>query len=305
MAPPTATTPQAWDVYVQEMKGLGYGYPMWFPGPDPTYGNIKLGDIGFIEKGRFRCLFNCMHPEGDASHGNRGERLPEPFVPFKFAAPLDEKRYRRGPDLAISQRTLTGITKRQLKTPGEGSTQATPTGATSVEETSVASLSLNSPALRTFLDCRGLIEEYMDKHGDTWLEFFQQENIVFVYGHTMTAACKVSAWVPSPREDATTTSASSSAVVASMKAMIHMGPDPTPTHLVAQEHPSDQNTIFLDCHFHPKKTTKRASGKTLERLISPVIKPAHASEKGKGAAQGTASSTRPAKSTPSSQKGAT
>ncbi len=82
---------------------------MWFPGPDQTYGKIELGDIGFIEEGRFHLLFNCLRTKDHGSHDQRGERLPPPFVHLD----LDEDRYRRGPDLAITEPTVAGITKRQ------------------------------------------------------------------------------------------------------------------------------------------------------------------------------------------------
>lgn len=72
---------------------------------------------------------------------------------------------------------------------------------------SKASLRLHVPADRTFLDCRGAIEQYMARHCSSWLKFYNaaglklaQKDIVFVYGFTTTTVWKVSAWRSERRE---------------------------------------------------------------------------------------------------------
>ncbi len=65
---------------------MGHGYPLWHPDPRPTCGDseVQLGDIGYLDQGRFHLLFNCTRLRYDQSHMARRELLPAKFEPFYY-----------------------------------------------------------------------------------------------------------------------------------------------------------------------------------------------------------------------------
>ena len=111
----TSRPPPAWEIYAEELGGLGLGYPMWYPELGTPGGEVKLGDIGYLRDGEFHLLFNCTLPEDDPSHMQRGERLPRDFVPFEFD-PGD----RRGPLRRVTQSEVTCTSFRQHMIHAEG-----------------------------------------------------------------------------------------------------------------------------------------------------------------------------------------
>ncbi|TFK90264.1 hypothetical protein K466DRAFT_651659 [Polyporus arcularius HHB13444] len=185
----------AWDIYASELKSHGYGHPMWFADPS-TDGPIQLGDIGFFDDGRFYLLFNCIKPDP-----HRDRQCPTPFVPF-----TPPEKSMRGPDERINEPHLYSKRKRNLHVAAGASGGVRAHGAKGgadvshkEEETSVASLDLVNPAKKTFLDCTGLIEKYVETHCDTWVKCFKDKKLarkkfVFVHGVTMTRAWKATAW---------------------------------------------------------------------------------------------------------------
>ena len=72
-----------WDLYAKTMLGP-YGFPLWHADPelDGQYGprEIELGSVGYIDKGKFRHLFNAMK---DADDPFNVGRVPNSFEPFK------------------------------------------------------------------------------------------------------------------------------------------------------------------------------------------------------------------------------
>lgn len=54
-----------WDIYAEKLFPLGYGHPLWIPEPSREFGEVRIGDIGYLLDGRFCFLFNCMLPAGD------------------------------------------------------------------------------------------------------------------------------------------------------------------------------------------------------------------------------------------------
>jgi len=47
-----------------------YGLALWEPGPGGQYQAVEVGDVGFIRRGYFQCLFNVLHPRDHPSHRN-------------------------------------------------------------------------------------------------------------------------------------------------------------------------------------------------------------------------------------------
>ena len=97
----TSTSPLHTDysIYARELWSLGHGHPIWSPEPSPTYGQIRLGDVGYLLEGDFVFLFNCMREAHDPIN-KRG--VPDDFQPFS-PPHSDSIQYR--PD-NITQREL-------------------------------------------------------------------------------------------------------------------------------------------------------------------------------------------------------
>lgn len=69
--------PSPWDAYATELVKSQYGHPLWYPEPDES-GELELGDVGYIENGRFYRLFNVLKQELN----KRG--APEHFKPMEL-----------------------------------------------------------------------------------------------------------------------------------------------------------------------------------------------------------------------------
>ncbi len=97
----------AYDVYSQELWSLGYGHAMWGPEPSPAFGEVRLGDVGYLREGHFSFLFNCMCDAHDLVN-KRG--VPEDF---KIFAPPDPHSIQHCPD-KITQSELHSKSIRSL-----------------------------------------------------------------------------------------------------------------------------------------------------------------------------------------------
>lgn len=76
----------AYDIYAKELWGLGHGHPLWGPEPDPHYGEVRLGDVGYLSNGYFSFLFNSMRRADDPVNAECG--VPANFQMFQpFSAP--------------------------------------------------------------------------------------------------------------------------------------------------------------------------------------------------------------------------
>ncbi len=82
----------AYDVYAQELWSLGHGHAMWGPEPSPAFGEVRLGDVGYLREGHFSFLFNCMCDAHDPVN-KRG--VPGDFEVF---APPDANSIQHCPD---------------------------------------------------------------------------------------------------------------------------------------------------------------------------------------------------------------
>ena len=65
-----------WTIYAKRLFPLGYGYPLWCPGPSLEFGEIQIGDVGYLAFGHFHFLFNCFHPAG---HPRNIRGVPDGF----------------------------------------------------------------------------------------------------------------------------------------------------------------------------------------------------------------------------------
>ncbi|RPD70552.1 hypothetical protein L226DRAFT_469920 [Lentinus tigrinus ALCF2SS1-7] len=185
----------AHDIYAQELWSLGQGHAMWGPEPSPAFGEVRLGDIGYLREGHFSFLFNCMLDAHDPVN-KRG--VPPDFTSF---TPPDPNSIQFCPD-KITQSELHSKNIRSLAvsvgaSASEAMTLATAAAALRYQctQTSGALLLLKDNAHKWFLDCDRHIKGYMAAHIEQWHDFatmrlgidIQQEDIIFVSGCTKTS----------------------------------------------------------------------------------------------------------------------
>lgn len=68
-------------IYAEQLRMHGHGEPLWQPEPRPEDGEVLIGDVGFIEDGRFYRLFNARFP---ADHPINKDGVPDGFVPLEY-----------------------------------------------------------------------------------------------------------------------------------------------------------------------------------------------------------------------------
>jgi len=58
-----------YDVFREQLaiKFPACGHALWDPSPPEPNRPVKVGDVGFIRKGKFHCLFNVLHPQAEQS----------------------------------------------------------------------------------------------------------------------------------------------------------------------------------------------------------------------------------------------
>ena len=73
---------QAALTYAKALRNLGYGEPQWQPEPHDEDGEVLLGDVGFVEDGRFCRLFNVTRSADDPIHEKSG--VPTGFKVLEY-----------------------------------------------------------------------------------------------------------------------------------------------------------------------------------------------------------------------------
>jgi hypothetical protein len=65
-------------VYRDQLTALSHGLALWNPDPPKRiYNNVSIGDVGYLQEGRFIRLFNVTLPWDHESNRTLGE--PEPY----------------------------------------------------------------------------------------------------------------------------------------------------------------------------------------------------------------------------------
>ena len=67
-----------WDVYTVQLYGKRHGLPMYEPGPNDPLDCVRIGDVGYSNRGRFLRFFNIFSSEYDDI--NKGG-VPDDFEP--------------------------------------------------------------------------------------------------------------------------------------------------------------------------------------------------------------------------------
>ncbi|KAI0635543.1 hypothetical protein C8Q77DRAFT_1039062, partial [Trametes polyzona] len=178
-----------WDIYAERLFSLGYGYPLWAPEPSLQFGEVRIGDIGYLSEGRFHFLFNCTVPEDDPINV-RG-------VPPGFEAmTVDVTAVEEHPN-EIVQPQLRSQGLHSISMGGEANARyanASVGVRYYCSEQSGALLMLKDPGHATRLTSDRHAREYMRKHLQQWHAFatdslghdLQESDIIFVSGFVKT-----------------------------------------------------------------------------------------------------------------------
>ncbi|KAI0707099.1 hypothetical protein C8Q76DRAFT_817206 [Earliella scabrosa] len=180
-----------YDIYAKELSRYKLGHPLWCPDPDPSFGAVRLGDVGFLESGHFRFLFNAIDP----SLNQRGN--PPNFV--KLTIP-DEWHSKQEIKDFITMPTMYGSSIQSLSISPGASLNGGPIGLGAswefeCDRAAGAFLLLKGHGHRTNLDCGLHIKNYISDNLANWYTFandtlgigLRDEEIVFVSGFTKTA----------------------------------------------------------------------------------------------------------------------
>lgn len=208
-----STLPDPSDVYATALAHYNFGRPLWHPEPDPTYGEVCLGDVGYIDHGQFCFLFNAVYPQ------RHRDKVPPDFTHLRL-----KKDAIREVRSAIMQPVLSSKSIHDIKAKAEVKIKYVQTllsidAVTNFETislsgefvpvgtglgwdfessaTSGAILALGGHAHRTRLECTWDIKKYIKKYISQWHTFAktdrgiklpnsEQGDIVFVYGFTKT-----------------------------------------------------------------------------------------------------------------------
>lgn len=199
-----------WDLYAKGLMPLGYGYPLWGPEPDPSFGEVNIGDVGYIRDGHFCFLFNAMRSADHPVNQLRG--VPSGFEVFRPRHSMIIDR----PD-EITQSQLHSKSLQSVSISAGASAGYEPLcllfcliswtsnrdiGAAAsaglqyrCSEEFGALLMLKQSANKTYLECRMHIQQYVRAHISKWCSFandefgigLEEQDLIFVSGHTKTS----------------------------------------------------------------------------------------------------------------------
>ncbi|KII89724.1 hypothetical protein PLICRDRAFT_697586, partial [Plicaturopsis crispa FD-325 SS-3] len=160
-------------VYAEQLALEGHGTALWDPSPvigagDESYDFIHIGDVGWIDSGKFRLLFRAAEPLGN--------RIPGQHVPEKFE-PLD-----CGNDVQLTDLPPYRITAGSSSTVGASAGVAASVPAVTTidmgsslgfesSQSRCAILLTERPIFRKVAGKGGNCERYIRKHYPSWQRF--------------------------------------------------------------------------------------------------------------------------------------
>ncbi|KAJ3554389.1 hypothetical protein NM688_g3138 [Phlebia brevispora] len=189
------------EIYAKQLSSYSYGYPLWFPDAISTAGEPQLGDVGYINNGRFLRLFNIT--VGPGHPWNRRYGVPHNFTPLCLPEEytLDEPRYLT-PNLFQSRSVKTTRTAAQLAIEGPAYAQLGLSFQFECANNHGAFLALHRTAGRKSILNTSTLEAYISRKHRTWHDFTtdrglkcQPSDVICLSGWVKTSEWTVAAFL--------------------------------------------------------------------------------------------------------------
>ncbi|KAI0369596.1 hypothetical protein BV20DRAFT_946070, partial [Pilatotrama ljubarskyi] len=191
----TTSESVAWRAYARSLAVHGYGYPLWDANPTEDYGEIFVGDVGYIRGGVFKHLFHTVQESYPQPLNNR---CPEGFEKLSPPNLLVTKPYRKIDQPHVLSRSIKGARVEggaSILLPGQP-VSASANIKFSCQEDSGALLLLEPPAMSVDIENHRMVKSYMKQQFKRWYDFANREygigladdEILFVTGTTKTTA---------------------------------------------------------------------------------------------------------------------
>ncbi|TFK89205.1 WD40 repeat-like protein [Polyporus arcularius HHB13444] len=194
-----STTP--WDIYAEQLLPVGYGHPLWIP--EPNEREVEIGDVGWLNNGEFRALFNSMKPHDDPINLDKG--VPPDFKVFNPRNLSIHNTERIGQKMVCSRSINAADAQGHV---GAGTMAAPVSAGAGIKFQSMtdsgAFVLLEPPAQSKDIESKRHIVNYMRDNLESWLEFanavyswgldLREQDIIFVCGTTKTTRWAVAAF---------------------------------------------------------------------------------------------------------------
>ncbi|EMD35059.1 hypothetical protein CERSUDRAFT_75366 [Gelatoporia subvermispora B] len=108
--PPQLQTVPPHIIYAEQLFPLGFGMPVWIPEPCLDTGDVIIGDVGFLEGGRFHRVFNARLPSSHILNRAHG-------TPYALPAQNGDRPFRSKGAILVQE----SITRYELPLPTSSS----------------------------------------------------------------------------------------------------------------------------------------------------------------------------------------
>ncbi|CAL1715486.1 unnamed protein product [Somion occarium] len=182
-------------VYAEQLGARGYGIPLWRPEPS-SYGEVCIGDVGFVEDGAWFRLFNVTKPQSDPLNSNG--------VPPNFELLQSNSRLINRSDNFLDPGVLCSSSMSQMSLGADASGEMIPIDLAcryTCSRNEGALLVLKDHATSEAVFANAQFVEYMLRHHQSWCDFarnqgflLDKEDIILVRGWVKTTSWTVAAF---------------------------------------------------------------------------------------------------------------
>ncbi|OBZ65404.1 Vegetative incompatibility protein HET-E-1 [Grifola frondosa] len=192
-----------YNIYAKQLFHLAKGYPLWVP-EHTKFGEVLIGDVGYLHDGGFYRLFNATLPANHDIHTEFG--VPDDYEPLKINRyGLNETKnwIKSGEHMSktVKNMTISANASAAIVSTGAGFTY------TCTDEQG-ALLLLKRPGDRSLVHKSRSFMSYMRRNHASWHRFatdtcdvdLQKDEIIFVNGCVKSAEWAVAAFIERGRE---------------------------------------------------------------------------------------------------------
>ncbi|KAI1791419.1 hypothetical protein LXA43DRAFT_428582 [Ganoderma leucocontextum] len=182
-----------WELYAKAMFNLS-GFPLWHADPeiDENFGRreVELGSVGFLDRGKFRHLFNARKGEDDPFNAGRVPSTFEQFNPPNLSITAPKPILRQSYITSGSVRELTVSLEGGAESPVANLVSAGGSVSFKCKQNAGALLVFDQPGVGQSIPTKRYIVTYLRAHMDSWFEWaneglsydVRREDIKFVFG---------------------------------------------------------------------------------------------------------------------------